>query len=135
MDYFQDVERQQALRGKLDKELQTAPWTQKTSEQTLEKLEKIVNTVNLVHEGFCKQNDADILYRLNMAAQKLKDSRAEAKKDTSQEAHQPEDQELPSNQCLACQSPLEQHLVESKDTPSPGASRRGSARNPYGTFS
>ena len=27
MDHFHDAERQQAIRGKLDKELQTAPWT------------------------------------------------------------------------------------------------------------
>ena len=54
IDHFQDAERQQTIKGKPDKELQTAPWTQQTSNQTLGKLEKIANTVNPVYEDFWK---------------------------------------------------------------------------------
>ena len=31
MDHFQDAQRQQAIREKIDKEVQTGPWTEQTS--------------------------------------------------------------------------------------------------------
>ena len=87
MDHFQDHERQEAIRGKIDKELQTAPWTQQTSEQTLGKLENIVDTVNPVYEGFW---EAKWCYHFctnqNLAAQKMK-NRTDAKKDTPHETY------------------------------------------------
>ena len=74
VDLFQDSKRQQIIKEKWNKELQTAPWTQDISEQTLEKLEKIADSVNPVQEDFWKKKSgADILHRLNMEAQKLKE--------------------------------------------------------------
>ena len=81
-------------------------------------LEKIANTVNPVYEDFWKQNDADILHRLNLAAQKMKDRRAEVKRDIPQEAHQSENPQSPSSECLAWISPVEQFPKENQETPS-----------------
>ena len=110
-DLFQDVERQEVLKQKLDKELQAAPWKADKSQQTLEKLETIASSVRPVYEEFL-QKDTDIITRLNEAAKEMKDRSAETKKDPTPGASQQKDTVSTHDKCLACQGTVEQHLVK-----------------------
>ena len=86
-------------------------------QQALEQMEKVVKTVKPAYEGFWHQNDSDILNRLNEAAKKLKDRCAEMKKDTINGMSQQEDPVTPSDKCVTCNHPIEQHLLAcSKNT-------------------
>ena len=117
MDHFKDTDRQDTLRQQLDKELKTAPWNQDASQQALERMEKVIKTVKPIYEGFWCHNDSHILNQLNEAGKKLKDRRAEMKKDAINEVSQKEDQVCPSDKCYTCHHPVGHHLLEcSKDT-------------------
>ena len=117
MDHFGDTDRQNTLRQQLDKEINEAPWNQDASQQTLEQMENVVKTVKPAYEGFWHQNDSDILNRLNEAAKKLKDRCTEMKKDAINGTSQQEDPVTPSDKCVTCNCPVEQHLLEcSKNT-------------------
>ena len=117
MDHFKDTDRQDILGQKLNKELNEAPWNQDASQQALEQMEKAAKTVKPVYEGFWCKNNNDILNRLNEAAKKLKDRRADMKKDATNQTSQTEDQVSPSDECFTCQHPVGHHLLKyDKDT-------------------
>ena len=107
MDHFKDTDRQEALKQKLDQELNAAPWNKDTSHQALEEMEKISKTVKPVYEGFWKRNDEDILSRLDETAKKLKNRRVEMKRDINEEAHQQGDQVPPSDRSVTCKCLME----------------------------
>lgn len=115
MEHFQDVDRQQVTREKFDKELQTAPWTLQMHEKIPEEAAGIVNPV---YEGHWKQSDTDILHRLNLAAQRMKNRRTDGNGLSPQDISQVKEPQSSSNQCLACPSPVEPSTEENKGSPS-----------------
>ena len=103
---------------------ETAPLEPDTSEQTLEKLHRIADTFNPVSEEdiWKKRSDSNILIRLNMAAQKLKDWQTKANQESPQKDVQ-EDSQLENkgqapDQGPACHSSAEQDSDGSKDNSS-----------------
>ena len=101
---------------------ETAPLNPETNELLLDRLNKIVDTVNPVHgEDFWKKRrESNILLRLNMAAQKLKEwQKAENKEglpEGSQEDSQTKENGYIPKEDLICQDLTAQVLDGSKDS-------------------
>ena len=86
-DFFQDSERQAAVKQKYEGEITQAPWNpqanskkplmnpQANSEKPLTKLGEIIPKATPVYEGFWKNSDVDILSRLDAASEELKSKR------------------------------------------------------------
>ena len=81
-DFFHDSDRQLVVQQKFGREVALAPWNpQADSDDPLSKLGDMVNKATPVYEGFWRDNDMEILSRLNAAARKLKGREAAPKKD------------------------------------------------------
>ena len=86
-DFFQDSERQSAVKQKYKGEIKEAPWNpqansenpltnpQANSENPLMKLGDTIPKATPVYEGFWKNSDVDILLRLDAASEELKSKR------------------------------------------------------------
>ena len=75
-DFFQDSERQSAVKQKYESEIKQAPWTPQTdSDNPLMKLGDMIPKATPVYEGFWKNSDVDILLRLDVASEELKAKR------------------------------------------------------------
>ena len=86
-DFFQDSERQSAVRQKYGSELKQAPWNpQADSDNPLTKLGGMIYKAIPVYEGFWKDNDSDILSRLDAASEELKGKRSSTQKEAPEES-------------------------------------------------
>ena len=98
-DFFQDSERQSAVKQKYESEIKQAPWNpqanpenpltnpQANSESPLMKLGDMIPKATPVYEGFWKNSDLDILSRLDVASEELKSKRrSKTQKETSEES-------------------------------------------------
>ena len=86
-DFFHDSERQLAVRQKYGSEIKQAPWNpQADSDNPLTKLGDMIDRATPVYEGFWKDNDLDILSRLDVASEELKDKRSSAQKEAPDES-------------------------------------------------
>ena len=86
-DFFQDSERQSAVRQKYESEIKQAPWTPQTdSDNPLTKLGDMISKATPVYEGFWKNSDLDILLRLDVASEELKAKRSQTQKETPEES-------------------------------------------------
>ena len=86
-DFFHDSERQLAVGQKYGSEIKQAPWNpQADSDNPLTKLGDMIHKATPVYEGFWKDNDSDILSRLDAASEKLKDKRSSAQKEAPDES-------------------------------------------------
>ena len=75
------------VRQKFGSEITQAPWNpQADSDNPLMKLGDMINKAIPVYEGFWKDNDSDILLRLDAASEKLKDKRGSAQKEAHDES-------------------------------------------------
>ena len=94
-DFFQDSERQAAVKQKYEEEIKQAPWNpqansenplmnpQANSENPLMKLGEIIPKATPVYKGFWKNSDVDILSRLDAASKELKSKiRSKTQKET-----------------------------------------------------
>ena len=94
-DFFHDSERQLAVRQKFGSEIKQAPWNpQADSDNPLAKLGDMINKATPVYEGFWKDNDSDILLRLDAASEKLKDKRGSTQKEAPDESSPSEQDRL-----------------------------------------
>ena len=85
-DFFQDSERQSAVKQKYESEIKQAPWTPQTdSDNPLMKLGDMIPKATPVYEGFWKNSDLDILSRLHVASEELKAKR-KTQKETPEES-------------------------------------------------
>ena len=79
-DFFQDSERQSAVKQKYESEIKQAPWNpQANSENPLMKLGDMIPKATPVYKGFWKNSDVDILLRLDAASEELKSKRRSKK--------------------------------------------------------
>ena len=87
-DFFQDTERQSAVKQKYKSEIKQAPWNpQANSENPLTKLGDMIPKATPVYEGFWKNSDVDILSRLDAASEELKSKRrSKTQKETPEES-------------------------------------------------
>ena len=87
-DFFQDSERQAAVKQKYEGEIKQAPWNpQANSENPLMKLGDMIPKPIPVYEGFWKNSDVDILSRLDAASEELKSKRrSKTQKETLEES-------------------------------------------------
>ena len=87
-DFFQDSERQSAVKQKYESEIKQAPWNpQANSENPLMKLGDMIPKATPVYEGFWKNSDVDILLRLDAASEELKSKRrSKTQKETPEES-------------------------------------------------
>ena len=98
-DFFQDSERQSAVKQKYEGELKQAPWNpqanpenpltnpQANPENPLMKLGDMIPKATPVYEGFWKNSDVDILSRLDAASKELKSKRrSKIQKETPKES-------------------------------------------------
>ena len=90
-DFFKDSERQSEVKQKYDSEIQQTPWTPQTdsnnhSDKRLTKLGDLIPKATPVYEGFWKNNDVDILSRLDAASEELKAKRRNNQKETPEES-------------------------------------------------
>ena len=87
-DFFQDSERQSAVKQKYESEIKQAPWNpQANSENPLTKFGDLIPKATPVYEGFWKNIDVDILSRLDAASEELKSKRrSKAQKETPEES-------------------------------------------------
>ena len=94
-DFFRDSERQLAVRQKYGSEIKQAPWNpQADSDNPLTKLGDMIPKATPVYEGFWKDSDLDILSRLDVASEELKDKRSSAQKEAPDESSPNEQDEL-----------------------------------------
>ena len=78
-DFFHDSERQLVVQQKFGNEIAQAPWNPLAdSDDPLLKLGDMVNKATPVYEGFWRDNDSDILSRLDAASKRLKEKRGSA---------------------------------------------------------
>ena len=85
-DFFEDSERQSAVKQKYDSEIKQAPWTPQTdSDNPLTKIGDMIPKATPVYEGFWRNSDLDILARLNAASEELKAKR-KTQKETPKES-------------------------------------------------
>ena len=90
-DFFHDSERQLVVQQKFREEIAQAPWNPPADpDNPLSKLGDMVNKATPVYDGFWRDNDSDILSRLDAASERLKEKRGSA----WEEAH---DEPLPRN--------------------------------------
>ena len=86
-DFFQDSERQSAVQQKYESEIKQAPWNpQADSDNPLTKLGDMIPKATPVYEGFWKNSDLDILSRLDVASEELKNKRNKTQKETPEES-------------------------------------------------
>ena len=86
-DFFHDSERQLVVQQKFGSEITQAPWNpQADSDNPLTKLGDMIHKATPVYEGFWKDNNLDILSRLDAASEKLKDKRGSAQKEAHDES-------------------------------------------------
>ena len=86
-DFFQDSERQSAVQQKYESEIKQAPWNpQADSDNPLMKLGDMIPKATPVYEGFWKNSDLDILSRLDVASEELKDKRSSTQKEAPEES-------------------------------------------------
>ena len=86
-DFFHDSERQLVVWQKFGSEIKQAPWNpQADSDNPLAKLGDMIHKATPVYEGFWKDNNSDILSRLDAASDKLKDNRGSAQKEAPDES-------------------------------------------------
>ena len=98
-DFFQDSERQSAVKQKYESEIKQAPWNpqansenpltnpQANSENPLTKLGDLIPKATPVYKGFWKNSDVDILSRLDAASEELKSKRrSKTQKETPEES-------------------------------------------------
>ena len=98
-DFFQDSERQSAVKQKYESEIKQAPWNpqansenplmnpQANSENPLMKLGDLILKATPVYEGFWENSDVDILLRLDVASEELKGKRrSKTQKETPEES-------------------------------------------------
>ena len=72
-DFFHDSERQLVVQQKFGNEIAQAPWNPLAdSDDPLSKLGDMVNKATPVYEGFWRDNDSDVLSRLDAASKRLK---------------------------------------------------------------
>ena len=85
-DFFQDSERQSAVKQKYEGEIKQAPWNPQTdSDNPLMKLGDMIPKATPVYKGFWKNSDVDILLRLDVASEELKAKR-KTQKETPEES-------------------------------------------------
>ena len=86
-DFFHDSERQLVVQQKFGSEITQAPWNpQADSDNPLTKLGDMIHKATPVYDGFWRDNDLDILSRLDAASEKLKDKRGSAQKEALDES-------------------------------------------------
>ena len=86
-DFFHDSERQLVVGQKYGSEIKQAPWNpQADSDNPLTKLGDMINKATPVYDGFWKDNDSDILSRLDAASEELKDKRSSVQKEAPDES-------------------------------------------------
>ena len=86
-DFFHDSERQLVVQQKFGSEITQAPWNpQADSDNPLTKLGDMINKATPVYDGFWKDNDSDILSRLDAASEKLKVKRGSAQEEAHDES-------------------------------------------------
>ena len=84
-DFFEDSERQSAVKQKYDGEIKQAPWTPQTdSDNPLMKIGDMIPKATPVYEGFWRNSDLDILARLDAASEELKAKRKTQKETTKE---------------------------------------------------
>ena len=84
-DFFEDSERQSAVKQKYDSEIKQAPWTPQTdSDNPLTKIGDMIPKTTPVYEGFWRNSDLDILARLDAASEELKAKRKTQKETTKE---------------------------------------------------
>ena len=89
-DFFQDSERQAAVRQKYESEIKQAPWNpQANSENPLMKLGDMIPKATPVYEGFWKNSDVDILSRLDAASEELKSQKKQIPRRKPLRSHLP----------------------------------------------
>ena len=95
-DFFQDSERQSAVKQKYKSEIKQAPWNpQANSDNPLTKLGDMIPKATPVYEGFWKNSDLDILSRLDVASEELKSKRkSKTQKKTLEESSPNEQDEI-----------------------------------------
>ena len=95
-DFFQDSERQSAIKQKYESEIKQAPWNpQANSENPLMKLGDMIPKATPVYDGFWKNSDLDILLRLDVASEELKSKRrSKTQKETPEESSPNEQDEI-----------------------------------------
>ena len=94
-DFFQDSKRQSAVQQKYESEIKQAPWNpQADSDNPLMKLGDMIPKATPVYEGFWKNSDLDILSRLDVASEELKDKRSSTQKETPEESSPNEQDEI-----------------------------------------
>ena len=94
-DFFHDSERQLVVQQKFGNEIAQAPWNPLAdSDDPLSKLGDMVNKATPVYEGFWRDNDSDILSRLDAASKKLKEKRGSAQEEAHDEPSPNEQDEL-----------------------------------------
>ena len=112
-DFFHDSDRQLVVQQKFGREIALAPWNPRAdSDDPLSKLGDMVNKATPVYEGFWRDNDMEIISRLDAAARKLKEKRSstqkgshdvtsteEQEKSDTEDSH-PSSQEFSSGQLL-----------------------------------
>ena len=75
------------VQQKFGSEIAQAPWNPLAdSDNPLTKLGDMVNKATPVYDGFWKDNDSDILSRLDTASEKLKDKRGGAQEEAHDES-------------------------------------------------
>ena len=86
-DFFHDSERQLVVRQKFGSEITQAPWNpQADSDNPLMKLGDMIHKATPAYDGFWRDNDSDILLRLDAASERLKDKRGSAQKEAHDES-------------------------------------------------
>ena len=86
-DFFQDSERQSAVRQKYEGEIKQAPWNpQADSNNPLTELGNMIPKATPVYDSFWKNSDVDILSRLDAASEELKSKRRNNQKETPEES-------------------------------------------------
>ena len=90
-DFFKDSERQSKVKQKYNSEIKQAPWIPQTnsdnhSDNPLTKIGDLIPKATPVYKGFWKNNDMDILSRLDVASEELKAKRRNNQKETPEES-------------------------------------------------
>ena len=94
-DFFQDSERQSAVQQKYGSEIKQAPWNpQANSDNPLMKLGDMIHKATPVYDGFLKNNNSDILSRLDVASEELKDKRSSTQREAPDESSPNEQDKL-----------------------------------------
>ena len=94
-DFFHDSERQLVVQQKFGSEIAQAPWNPPAdSDNPLMKLGDMVNKATPVYDGFWKDNDSDILSRLDAASERLEEKRGSAQEEAHDESSPKEQDRL-----------------------------------------